>query len=481
MKIRIWLVSWFIIVSSTLSIFAYWVYKIDPFFHYHKPNLDSYFYELNNERSQNDGIIKHFDYDAMITGTSMTENFRKTEMDKVFGCNSIKVPFSGASFKEVNDIVIAALKSNQNLRIVVRGLDCYHFLDEADVMREDLGNYPTYLYDDNPFNDVEYLLNRDIVFGRTYQMKLDSTKADFKPGITTFDDYSRWQPYHTFGINTVRPNGIRVYRDEEEMHLSDREKEIIKDNIEKNVTDIAGDYPNVEFYYFYTPYSIVWWCGNYKHGGIAKQIEAEKYVTELILPHKNIHLYSFQNRTDIITDLNNYKDDSHYGSWVNSLILKWMHDGENLLTENNYEEFFNKEYAFYSAFDYESINRQEDYEADYLAGALLNKELSGAEPKEVLLTNNSARVTLDFAGGYRYLSFNIQKEADYDSSTVCVYNENNELIASIECEHADTEKHQHVIDLSPIDERVIVIFNAGYEGKIENADSGCIFSDIYMY
>ena len=56
---------------------------VDPFFHYHAPAGWMSYY-LHNQRYQNDGILKHFDYDAMITGTSMTENFKTSEMDEIF-------------------------------------------------------------------------------------------------------------------------------------------------------------------------------------------------------------------------------------------------------------------------------------------------------------------------------------------------------------------------------------------------------------
>ena len=174
MKVKIWLISWLIIVASALSVLGFWVYKIDPFFHYHKPDLDGYFYSLNNQRSQNDGISKHFDYDALISGTSMTENFRTTEADKIFGCNSIKVAYSGGSYKEINDNIENALEANKDLKLVIRCLDMGKFLSPYDDMRTDLGKYPTYLYDSNPLNDVEYLLNRDVIFGRAYQMTLDN-------------------------------------------------------------------------------------------------------------------------------------------------------------------------------------------------------------------------------------------------------------------------------------------------------------------
>ena len=46
---------------------------IDPFLHYHGP-LAGLEYPLLDERYQNDGIARHFSYDALITGTSMTQN-----------------------------------------------------------------------------------------------------------------------------------------------------------------------------------------------------------------------------------------------------------------------------------------------------------------------------------------------------------------------------------------------------------------------
>ena len=41
---------------------------IDPFFHYHKP-LPFLQYEIYYQRYQNDGIVRHFDYDTLITIT----------------------------------------------------------------------------------------------------------------------------------------------------------------------------------------------------------------------------------------------------------------------------------------------------------------------------------------------------------------------------------------------------------------------------
>lgn len=492
MKVKIWLVSWLIIVITALSVFGYWVYKVDPFFHYHKPDLNRYFYVLNNQRSQNDGISKHFDYDALITGTSMAENFRTTEADDIFGVNSIKVAFSGGTFKEIDDNINRALSSNKNITTVIRCLDMAKFLVPADEMRTDLGKYPEYLYDNNPFNDVEYLFNRDIIFGKVYQMTLDNNKEGFEPGITSFDEYSRWQnPTVVFGINNVCPDGI-IKNEADQSHLSDEEKEMIRNNIARNVTDTADKYPDVDFYYFYSPYSVVVWNNWNEEGTLIKHLEAEAYVTELIVSHENIHLFSFNNRTDIISDLNNYKDASHYGSWINSLILKWMHDGQYQLTEYNYKDYLSQEYDYFTTFDYSGLNGQKDYEADYYAAALLNEELTGVKPLNVLTDSRvilsvsretGIKFTVDLDNGYNYLSFSGKKIKDQGNLTAYVYDSRGTVISKIEKDHSelDNESHDYVIDLSAAKGNITVILNGGCIDLTGNADSDYLFSNIYMY
>lgn len=69
MKYKKWLIGWIVLVAIMLTMIGGFVYKIDPYLHYHAPDTEKYYYSLDNERSQNNGIIKHFDYDALITGT----------------------------------------------------------------------------------------------------------------------------------------------------------------------------------------------------------------------------------------------------------------------------------------------------------------------------------------------------------------------------------------------------------------------------
>jgi len=519
------------IVIGALCLVGKWVVRVDPFFHYHKPHLESYYYTLDNQRSQNDGISKHFDYNALITGTSMTENFKTSEMDGIFGTKSVKVCYSGASFKEINDNLRVALRYNPELKTVVRGLDMAKILEDKDLVRQELGEYPTYLYDANLFNDVNYVFNRDVVFERVFPMIMANDDEGFRPGITSFDSYSNWMSTRfAFGIHSVCPEGVPAGRAGAAVYLTDAEKELLLENVRQNVTSLAESYPDVTFYYFFTPYSIVWWQSMVSDGTVYRQIEAEKLVIEEILKCENIKLYSFNSLTDMITNINHYKDTMHYGPWINSLILRYMMEGKCLLTYDTYERYLEEELAFYTAYDYSRLNGQEDYENDSYAEALLNQTVNGVSPlvvseeilqkaeldsafivrdqyagtcgiecrgsvqrepesdisfAEYISTNDftGARLVLDDIGPYKYLTFYGRKVRDQGQPGVYVYGEDNSVLAECNAGYQDIdhEWHQYLIDVSQLEGRAAVIFNGGYVDNTGSEDSCYIFSNIVFY
>lgn len=62
----------------------------------------------------------------------------------------------------------------------------HRFMDDKDTMRYDLGEFPVYLYDSNPFNDVKYVFNRGVLFTRVWPMTLENNKENFRGGHHLF-------------------------------------------------------------------------------------------------------------------------------------------------------------------------------------------------------------------------------------------------------------------------------------------------------
>lgn len=346
-----WALSLLALLLAVLTLLGAVTVIIDPFFHYHAP-LDGLQYRIFYERYQNDGIVKHFDYDAMITGNSMCENFKTSEFDALFGTNAIKVPFSGATAKEMDTINRTAIEHNEDIRLILMDIDYQNLTMEKDTLKYGESDYPTFLYDSNPFNDVKYLFNKSI-----FKYSLEVLTYTLGGNTTTsFDDYAFWDSEEIpYGADTILQLYKRMPLSDTSAEFTPELQELVRGNIEQNVLAVARENPQIEFYIFIPAYSIYYWDRLDRLGELEVQLAAEREAVELLLTCDNIHLFSFNDVFELVTDANQYKDYIHYNSRVNSWILECMAAGEHLLTQDNYEAYFARIHDFYTQYDYDAL------------------------------------------------------------------------------------------------------------------------------
>ena len=354
-KDKEWVLIFLIVFIAGLCLAAFLVIWIDPLFHYHAPMTDQFFYILDHERSINDGITRHFQYTGMITGSSMTENFKTSEAEEWFGGSFIKVPSFNSGYREINEIIERAFRRNPSLNVVIRGVDLDFVLVDKDSLRYGESFFPTYLYDDQLLNDIKYVLNRDILFSWTCGMLSDSRRLDYIPGITNFDDYAIWYQLHSFGKKAVCPDGLENPVPGQAIHLTEEQEASVLASCRQNLTDLPDQYPDAIFYYFLPPYSLAWWAEKVEDGTVYSLIEAERILIAEILQHPNIRLFSWNNLPEITANLEEYKDRTHYGPKINSLILHNMQEGIGLIKLDNYEELLEQELRLYLTFNYASM------------------------------------------------------------------------------------------------------------------------------
>ena len=97
---------------------------IDPFFHYHKPLAQlEYPLERGRERYLNNGIIRNFDYDSAITGTSMMQNFKTSQFDKLFDAHSVKVTLTGDTYWAIDEEIRMIFQNKSDIKYIFRCLD----------------------------------------------------------------------------------------------------------------------------------------------------------------------------------------------------------------------------------------------------------------------------------------------------------------------------------------------------------------------
>ena len=342
------ILKFFIILLIPVVLAASAIVIIDPFFHYHAP-IKGMPYVLTEERYQNNGIARHFKYEAIITGSSTSQNFKTTDVERLWGYEAVKLPFAGATFKEQDSIVRTAIAANDDLKLVIRGLDPNRINCDKDEMGYE--NYPQYLYDKNPFNDYDYLFNKDVwvMIGNIVMRGIKGK------GPMTFDEYSNRNDMKTFGREAVLRTFERQDVVAEPVHFTDEDFERIRDNINQNIIDTAKAHPDIEFYLFMTPPCVCFWDALIRSGNYEDVMDELELTYEMLLEVDNIKLYSFFDRIDITGNLDNYMDTLHYSEDINTYICECMKRGEGLMTEDNYLEHLENVRKLYLEFDHDSI------------------------------------------------------------------------------------------------------------------------------
>ncbi len=304
------------------------VFVFDPFYHYHKPWFGMKAV-LSDKEYQCVGTLRHFDYDALIVGSSVVENNDNAWYDADFGVKSIKAVRSYGMTADLCYLLDEAFAARDVKQV-------FYNIDPAALVAEPVTTYestgaPMYLYDHNPFNDVKYLFNKDVLFEKIPYEVVQSLSGDYNEGLSY--NWAKWKTFHhesALGLY-FRPLEVR------EMLPEDSYEEHMRGNIALLTAQVEKN-PQTQFRFFFPAYSMLWWDGIVRSGERDAYLYAEKETIRTLLQYDNVEVYCFQTEEDITTNLDLYLDSIHFSPEINHEMEQQMLRGENRLTTENYEE-----------------------------------------------------------------------------------------------------------------------------------------------
>lgn len=136
--------------------------------------------------------------------------------------------------------------------------------------------------------------------------------------------------------------------------LSDEEKEIIDKNVSGLINTIKMN-PDTNFKIFIPPYSIIYWYRNKGEGKIIYQLDVQLYVYKKLLKFENVKIYYFQNDLNIVENLDNYKDYTHYSESISEYILAAIANEKNILTKDNIDNTLQQFRNYLVTYDFSKI------------------------------------------------------------------------------------------------------------------------------
>ena len=338
MMIKQWLFKTVLFTTALLLAFGSFNYIFDPLQQYRAATL--YKPHFTNARYLTPGLAKSYDYDSVVVGSSMTENFIISNVESILGFGkTIKFSSGGTTSHELKLVLDVAFK-HKKIKNVLYGLDFYAFSGEADRLLHGEGSLPMYLYDDNYWNDYKYIFNID-----TIKMSLKTAllqKSKSKSIELNYNKMFEWQ--HRYKAKDFNESKIlKMWNDpqtrfNEGFNIKDFTLDKLKKSFAHNLLPLIEMHPETNFYIFYPPYSILAYIDAKENGSLINVLAFKKYIFSIVSKYPNVKLYDFQMAKDVTFNLNNYRDFTHYHQKINHWMLEQIKMNKHLVNKRNNDE-----------------------------------------------------------------------------------------------------------------------------------------------
>ena len=316
-------------VGFSIAMISSFIFIIDPIQYFRKASFYKPFY--SDALLMSPGIIKNYEYDSLVIGSSMSQNFEIKDLNKFLEGNFIKSTEGGVSAYEISKILEYSNSQNK-LKKLVLNIDYFSFSKQFNTVQT---NFPEYIYSDNYLDKFKYLYSYDSLVKIAYTLKGNILNQSYGYDFNTC--YS-WGNNFKYSEEIVL-NSFRNDSFDKSFNKTTHNFDNMKIHLDLYV--VSNLKPNLEYIYFLPPYSILVFNDALKKGWLEDLLQFRTYLAEIAESNSNIYLYDFQVDIDTITDLNNYKDISHYSPDISKKILKDIRDNnfriinKDQMIENN--------------------------------------------------------------------------------------------------------------------------------------------------
>ncbi|RDU63681.1 MULTISPECIES: hypothetical protein [Helicobacter] len=325
------------------------LYFYDPFLLYHKPYFREETYS-DDIRMQAKGIIKHYNFDSYILGTSMLANTSAKEAKEKLGGEWVNLSLAGSSLAERALVLNYALRKKP-IKSVILSLDAIVGISES-------GSYFAFLYDNNELNDLKIYFNGKFIKcalslsnsgGCKMTIKDTEELASFRNDEQVNKRLGGIQNWFVDYKNVAQlldlADVIRVNDFAKLQKVNVRDISNDKKYLDKFLLTFVRDYPQTNFYFIVPPYSRL----NYNVYRLGKKpmTNSEYFYTWVAVltwligeleAYPNTKIYGFDT-LDYADNIANYSDLVHYNIDMNSMQLDAIRDNTHRLTSENIEEY----------------------------------------------------------------------------------------------------------------------------------------------
>lgn len=266
------------------------------------------------QRVINNGIARNYNYDTVIIGSSTSENILKEDVDKLFNTNSINLSLSGSTALEHRNLLNLVIEK-ENVRSIIYGLDYFNYNREGTRIEViDYGKSKIELLK-YIFNITTLKINLKIVVKEVlkknirnwiYKHSYWGGSSNFsEENLLTLDSNTQFGVQNLGAIKEIK-NGYKY--------------DILKYNFDEFLKIVEKN-KNIEYIIYLPPYSSYYWYFLERYDSLKEVLKFKKYIYDKSKNYDNISIHDFQDRIDIVNNLNNYRDLVHFSDLISKKII----------------------------------------------------------------------------------------------------------------------------------------------------------------
>jgi hypothetical protein len=307
-------------------------YRVDPFQQYRIPTAYAPRFYYSFQRWENPGIARNYDFDRAIVSSSFLENVSGSEVDRAFGGGkTFNLCFSALTAFEARKLLESTL-AHGKVKEVIYNVDFNMFA--GDTRRTGIPDpLPLYLYDSWRWNDYPYVLSV-----ATLRKSMNILLHRHEPGYREDRDNPwYWGDTAEFSVKSVVEH-LDFNDLNKRFKQPDRTLEGMMKSFDENLLPVVRGHPETKFIFVWPPYSILVWADFRQRNQLDLSLEFRKRFVEAMAKQPNVRIHDFQERTDWITHLADYRDMYHFAPKISSALVTEIAAGHERLTPENVDE-----------------------------------------------------------------------------------------------------------------------------------------------
>jgi hypothetical protein len=306
---------------------------VDPLQYYRIPTWRKPTYFAGYQRYQYVGLARNYDYETVVIGSSLMENFLASHIDRSWGVRAMKLAISGSTPYEQRLILEQALATGR-VHTVIWGLEHGGFFAPPTRVRDDQAPFPYNMYRRWSIANWEYPLSYD-----TVKLSIGVLRGN---GATDLDRLDTWYDRFEFSRAAVLRgwNGdcrlfAAKYRDGETA-MPEHALAEMRASTRANLIDVIRAHPDVTFYLVLLPVSTYAYMPA-RTGYLPGVIAFRRFVLDALIDEVNVRVFDFAAVRSITDDLDNYKDAIHFSLQVSDDMINAMHAGRHRIHREDIE------------------------------------------------------------------------------------------------------------------------------------------------